>query len=273
MRADQITGGAQGASLGPYSVNELIRLQASALASSTRWATPRLPRDRVASRVQFRAEGADVLLVDLNEQAGRAKAEASGSAFFRADVSKRADWEGVLAEVKQRFNGRLTTVVNNAGWSYAAKSTLEVTEADFEKVFAINVASFFHSVAVLVPFLQELGQGGTIITISSVCVLSVVSTIPYSAPYQTAALRPRPNLTWSVSTAKSASSHTPPGTMPPRAQFPSLASRLLWKWRKTRCAGSMGTDPAKLRADPVQHHLPSRRKHSAVRTASPSGTR
>jgi len=57
--------------------------------------------------------------------------------------------------------------------------TLEVTEQDFDKVFAVNVKSIFHSVAAMVPQLQSQGQGGSIINISSI-----------------GSTRPRPGLVW-----------------------------------------------------------------------------
>lgn len=97
----------------------------------------------------------------------------------KADVTKRADWQAALAKTKELWNVYPTIVVNNAGWTYSNKPTLNVTDQEFDRVFEINVRSVFLSVDVLLPAMLEGGQGGSFVNVSS-----------------TAASRPRPGLVW-----------------------------------------------------------------------------
>jgi 3-oxoacyl-[acyl-carrier protein] reductase len=74
--------------------------------------------------------------------------------------------------------GGLDILVNNAGTSYKNKPTLDVTEAEFDRVMLVNVKSIYHSVGVAVPAMRQRG-GGAIINIASI-----------------GAMRPRPGLVW-----------------------------------------------------------------------------
>ena len=128
------------------------------------------------------AEGGRVLVNDINAQAGQRVAAdiraAGGEAvFFQADVTQSRDVEAMVLEAVQRF-GRLDVVVNNAGWTHRNRPMLEVSEEDFDKVYAINVKSIYLSAIHAVPALRKAG-GGSFINIAS-----------------TAGLRPRPGLTW-----------------------------------------------------------------------------
>lgn len=69
---------------------------------------------------KFRSEGASVIITDLSEETGTAVAKEIGATFVKADVTKREDWEKVLKQAIDNF-GRLDTVVNNAGTTYANK--------------------------------------------------------------------------------------------------------------------------------------------------------
>jgi 3-oxoacyl-[acyl-carrier protein] reductase len=128
------------------------------------------------------AEGGRLLVNDINAQAGQRVAAdiraAGGEAvFFQADVTKSRDVEAMVQEAVQRF-GRLDVVVNNAGWTHRNRPMLEVSEEEFDKVYAINVKSIYLSAIHAVPVLRKAG-GGSFINIAS-----------------TAGLRPRPGLTW-----------------------------------------------------------------------------
>jgi NAD(P)-dependent dehydrogenase (short-subunit alcohol dehydrogenase family) len=74
--------------------------------------------------------------------------------------------------------GGLDILVNNAGTSYKNKPTLDVTEAEFDRVMLVNVKSIYHSVGVAIPAMRQRG-GGSIINIASI-----------------GAMRPRPGLVW-----------------------------------------------------------------------------
>ncbi len=132
---------------------------------------------------RYAEEGATVVVADLNDAEGArvvAEIEKSGgkASYVHADVSKDAD---VAAMVKHATDthGGLDILVNNAGWAYSNRSSLEVTEDDFDKVFAVNVKSLYLSTVHAVPALRQAKGQGVIVNVAS-----------------TAAVRPRPNLTW-----------------------------------------------------------------------------
>ena len=125
---------------------------------------------------RFTEEGGKVLIADLNSEAGKKVAGAIGATFLQADVAKGADWARMVGDAVAQL-GRLDVVVNNAGWTHRRKPYLEVTEAEFDKVYAINVKSIYLSALHAVPVFRKLG-GGAFINIAS-----------------TAGIRPRPGLT------------------------------------------------------------------------------
>ncbi|GAD92017.1 conserved hypothetical protein [Paecilomyces variotii No. 5] len=127
---------------------------------------------------KFVGEGAQVLIADLSEDNGKKVAQELGCKSIVADVSKREHWQELLQKVLNDF-GSLDIVVNNAGITYANKPTLSVTDADFDKVMNVNVKSIYLSTDVVVPYFLNNNRPGVFIHISS-----------------TAAIRPRPGLTW-----------------------------------------------------------------------------
>ena len=119
------------------------------------------------------------MISDINLQGGARVADSSPSIkFFQSDVTKLDDWKKLLEFTIKEF-GYVNILVNNAGTTYRNKPTIEVTEADFDRVFSVNVKSIFHATAVLVPYLIEQGHGGSIINVASI-----------------GAVRPRPGLVW-----------------------------------------------------------------------------
>ncbi|MGG5822475.1 glucose 1-dehydrogenase [Falsiroseomonas sp. HW251] len=132
---------------------------------------------------RFAREGAKVTLMDLNETGARDVAASIGAAAVavRGDVTSRADTEAAVARAVAH-GGRLDIVVNNAGWTHRNKPLMEVTEEEFDRVYAINVKSLFHMTRTVVPSMRGQG-GGSIINIGS-----------------TAGIRPRPGLSWYNST-------------------------------------------------------------------------
>jgi 3-oxoacyl-[acyl-carrier protein] reductase len=135
---------------------------------------------RIAER--FTDEGARVVIADVNAAAGEAlaaalRARGPGALFHRTDVARDADWAALVAATTDAF-GRLDTVVNNAGISHRNRPMLEVDEAEFDRVFAVNVKSIYLSARHCLPVFRRLGPG-SFVNIGS-----------------TAAVRPRPGLTW-----------------------------------------------------------------------------
>ena len=94
-------------------------------------------------------EGAQVLVNDINTTGGQrvvAEITAAGgkAAFFQADVTQSAQVQAMVAEAERLF-GKLDVVVNNAGWTHRNRPMLEVSEDEFDKVYAINVKSIYLS--------------------------------------------------------------------------------------------------------------------------------
>ncbi len=127
----------------------------------------------------FAREGAKVAVVDLDLDKAKAVARSIGRRAFaiRADVSKAKDVDRAVAATIRRF-GDLSVIVNNAGVSHRNKPMLDVSEDEFDRVFAVNVKSIYLMARAAVPHLRARG-GGVICNIGS-----------------TAGLRPRPGLTW-----------------------------------------------------------------------------
>jgi Dehydrogenases with different specificities (related to short-chain alcohol dehydrogenases) len=128
---------------------------------------------------QFAAQGASVVILDLDGPGADRVAKECGSnaKAVRGDVTKGADIDAAV-RIARETSGRLDVVVNNAGWTHRNKPLLEVTEEEFDRVYAINVKSIFLMTRAAVPVMAEQG-GGSIINIGS-----------------TAGIRPRPGLTW-----------------------------------------------------------------------------
>jgi 3-oxoacyl-[acyl-carrier protein] reductase len=127
----------------------------------------------------FAREGAQVVLLDLDADGAQAVASSIGprALAIGGDVTSARD---VTAAVERAAatHGRLDIVVNNAGWTHRNRPLLEVSEAEFDKVYAVNVKSIYHMTQVVVPLMRRQGGG---------CIINMGST---------AAVRPRPGLTW-----------------------------------------------------------------------------
>ena len=122
-----------------------------------------------ASALLFAREGAAVAVADLNETAGRELAETIGAAggralFIAADVSRAADCERAVRAVGEEF-GALHILFNNAGIIRRA-SVLELSEADWERVMAVNVKSIFLMSKFAIPLMEKSGGGAIINTAS-----------------------------------------------------------------------------------------------------------
>jgi 3-oxoacyl-[acyl-carrier protein] reductase len=127
----------------------------------------------------FAREGAQVALLDIQEDKVREVAAAiGGDAFHLAcDVSDATSVEKAVIAARERMGG-LDVIVNNAGWSHRNQPALDVSEEEFDRVFAINVKSIYHFSQAAVPIWREQG-GGVMLNIGS-----------------TAGIRPRPGLAW-----------------------------------------------------------------------------
>jgi 3-oxoacyl-[acyl-carrier protein] reductase len=127
----------------------------------------------------FGREGAQLALIDIDGEGVErlAKQRSDHAIALPADVTEAEDWSTAVRACVDTF-GRLDIVVNNAGTSHRNQPLLDVSEQEFERVFAVNVKSIYHSAQAAVPVMRKQG-GGVFINIGS-----------------TAALRPRPGLAW-----------------------------------------------------------------------------
>jgi len=128
----------------------------------------------------FAREGARLVIADLNQDglarvAGEIGAEVRG---VGGDVSRGADVQKMVDAAVQHFGG-LDVVVNNAGTTHRNRPMLEVDEATFDRIYAVNVKSIYWMAEAAVPVFRAQGRGGSIINIGS-----------------TAGIRPRPGLVW-----------------------------------------------------------------------------
>jgi glucose 1-dehydrogenase len=132
---------------------------------------------------RFASEGARVVLADVGEEAGRAAAAAMAKAgqealFVRCDVSRKADVEAAVAAAVQAF-GRLDVLVANAGIVHAAEF-LDLAEADFDRVLAVNLKGVFLAGQAAARQMVKQGGGGAIVNMSSVnAVLAIPNQVPY----------------------------------------------------------------------------------------------
>jgi NAD(P)-dependent dehydrogenase (short-subunit alcohol dehydrogenase family) len=127
---------------------------------------------------KFIEEGARVLIADISEESGKQTAEELGCTFAVTDATRADHWQALLRQALDEF-GQVDIIVNNAGTTYANKPTTSVTEKDYNLVMDVNVKSIYQSTNVMLPYFLENSRPGVFIQVSS-----------------TAALRPRPGLTW-----------------------------------------------------------------------------
>ncbi len=126
---------------------------------------------------KFAAEGATVMVVDLNTDAANAIASEIGGTAYTADVSN-GDQVADMIETAITQLGNVDIMVNNAGITHLPAAMEDVTEEDFDRVFAVNCKSVYLTARALVPHFKHR-RTGTILNIAS-----------------TAGVSPRPRLNW-----------------------------------------------------------------------------
>ena len=129
---------------------------------------------------RFAAEGAHVVVADLNEAQGQAVAARIGGRFVRCDVSRAEDVQA-LVDAAVVAHGRLDIVVNNAGVTHVNKPHLDVTEDEFDRLYRVNVKGLFHMNRAAVPAMRANpgGSSGVFVNVAS-----------------TTGVRPGPGLCW-----------------------------------------------------------------------------
>lgn len=140
-----------------------------------------------ATAIVFAREGAKVVCVDVNlasaqETAAMAAAGGGECVAWEADVTKEATLEAMTAEAVRRW-GRIDILHNNVGVSLAGgdASPLEITEAAFDRISAINLRGMIMTCKHVLPIMRRQ-QAGSIVNISSIAALAAnYPTVAYKA--------------------------------------------------------------------------------------------
>ncbi len=124
----------------------------------------------------FVAEGADLILADIDEARLAETAAELGQEALVCDLSRKAEIDRLFARVTARWGG-LDLLVNNAGVTHAAELN-ELTEEDFDRVMAINLKAALWGTQAAARLMEP---GGAVVNMSSVnAVLAIPNQIPYS---------------------------------------------------------------------------------------------
>lgn len=126
---------------------------------------------------KFAAEGARVMVADINGEAAARIAEEIGGQAVRADVADSRSVAELARETRARLGG-IDIVVNNAGVTHLPTLMEDVSEEDFDRVMSVNCKSVYLMSREIVPIMKEAGRGA-IVNIAS-----------------TAGVSPRPRLNW-----------------------------------------------------------------------------
>jgi NAD(P)-dependent dehydrogenase (short-subunit alcohol dehydrogenase family) len=123
-----------------------------------------------ATAVTFAREGAQVLCVDRNaaaaeETVGIIASEGGQATAFTADASHEGDIAAMVAACLKAY-GRIDVLDNNVGIAETG-SVVDVSEADWDRVFAVNLKSAFLAMKHVIPVMVAQG-GGSVINISSI---------------------------------------------------------------------------------------------------------
>ena len=126
---------------------------------------------------KFIAEGATVMVADINGDAAQAMADEVGGLACTVDVAN-SDSVKAMATSAIAQMGHIDILVNNAGISHAPAPMEDITEEEFDRVMAVNAKSVFLTAKHIVPHMKLRATGA---------ILNVAST---------AGVSPRPNLNW-----------------------------------------------------------------------------
>jgi len=128
------------------------------------------------------AEGAKVVIGDLDPDAGKAAADEVGGLFVPTDVTSEADVENLFRQAHETF-GSVDIAFNNAGISPADDGSILETGIDaWRKVQEVNLTSVYYCCKHAIPYMQRQGRGSIINTASFVAVMgAATSQISYSA--------------------------------------------------------------------------------------------
>lgn len=126
----------------------------------------------------FAAEGARVVIADINAEKGEKAAAEIGATFVKCDVSNAADVENVV-----KTAGMVDVLYNNAGifWTGHDGKITDISEADWDRVIAINLKSVYLFTKYAIPTMVKAGGGSIINTGSSAAQIGIPDCDAYTA--------------------------------------------------------------------------------------------
>jgi NAD(P)-dependent dehydrogenase (short-subunit alcohol dehydrogenase family) len=137
-----------------------------------------------ATALALVAAGADVLVVDVDEEGGEETVElADGpgrAAFFAADVVDPVQAGDLVAATLERF-GRLDFAHNNAGVVFAGSPLHEVSDADWKRMIDVDLTGVFNCMRAEIPPMLAARSGSIVNTASGVGVVGLPGQGPYVA--------------------------------------------------------------------------------------------
>ncbi len=136
----------------------------------------------LAAAQRLAAEGAVIVVADLDEAQGGAIADALGGMFVRTDVTRQADNEALYAAAWDRYE-RIDIAFHNAGISPPDDDSILTTGLDaWRRVQEVNLTSVFLGCQAAIPYMQRHGKGSIINTASFVATMgAATSQISYTA--------------------------------------------------------------------------------------------
>jgi NAD(P)-dependent dehydrogenase (short-subunit alcohol dehydrogenase family) len=136
----------------------------------------------LASARRLAAEGAKVVVGDLDPVAGKTAADEVGGLFVPADVTSEADVENLFLAAFEAY-GSVDVAFNNAGISPPDDDSILVTGIDaWRRVQEVNVTSVYYCCKHAIPYMRRQGKGSIINTASFVALMgAATSQISYTA--------------------------------------------------------------------------------------------
>jgi NAD(P)-dependent dehydrogenase (short-subunit alcohol dehydrogenase family) len=136
----------------------------------------------LATSRRFASEGANVVVADVESDAGKAAADEVNGLFVQVDVTSETDIEDAFRQAYETF-GRIDVAFNNAGISPPDDgSILDTGVETWRRVQEVNLTSVYHCCKHVLPYMQQQGRGSIINTASFVAVMgAATSQISYSA--------------------------------------------------------------------------------------------
>ncbi len=130
---------------------------------------------------RFSDEGAAVAVLDVLDTEGQAlvqrlQSQGRRAAYWHCDVASEAQVQAALDAAAAHFGG-LHVLVNNAGIAGLSKPTHETTEAEWDRVQAVNVKGVFFATKHAIPHLRRAGRG-SIVNLSSIAGLVGLASVP-----------------------------------------------------------------------------------------------